>query len=252
MRIGGSSVAVSRVHVEGDDALHRLHACEAALLGERATPRRLAEFAAGRSAARKALRGLLGLLDAEAAAITILPDTSRGRPRAHWLASGSPVDAWLSITHTAGLAAAAACAHPIGIDLVKPEALTAGFTSEAFCEGELEAWQGWFGTMDAESVAAIAFGAKEAALKLFGTGMGVPLLRLRVTPRHWLAGDSRRTWRQSLEVTLDLHCGVNRILRHRAETAVWRLRNYVLVLMQTEPGGRLDKTSVVQLRERCG
>ena len=48
MRTGCSTVAVTRVQADGDETVRRLHSREAALLSEHATPRRRAEFAAGR------------------------------------------------------------------------------------------------------------------------------------------------------------------------------------------------------------
>lgn len=167
--------------VPRDPGRAQVHPAEAALLGSRAVPKRRAEFAAGRLAARVALGAAL---DGRASGAAVLREPGTGRPRGA-LAGGAECGVAVSITHADGRAAAAVCPEPIGIDLVTIEPLEAPFAAEAFAAGELEAWASWLGLAPAgalDQAAAAAFAAKEAALKWLGTGLALPLQALRVTP----------------------------------------------------------------------
>ncbi len=159
-----------------DARLCALDPRERALLGPNATAKRRSEFAAGRAAARAALHRLLG---ERALGAVILRDEAR-RPAALG-ADGAPL-AIVSITHAAGLAAAAAAGSPIGLDIVAIEPVERSFRDDAFLPGETEAWSAWLGSDDPSLAACAAFAAKEAALKWLGTGLSIPLLALRATP----------------------------------------------------------------------
>ncbi len=115
----------------------------------RAIPRRLAEFAAGRTAARAAMLRL----GWPAAAIAVAPDRAPVWPNG---LSGS-------LCHDAGMALAAlrASAAPLGIDCEPDAPLDPALWSEIAFDGELEALAGW----DPGRGARLVFAAKEAAYK---------------------------------------------------------------------------------------
>lgn len=172
------AIAFRRVRARDAD-LAGLDARERAGFSACATPKRRAEFAAGRAAARDALGQLLGAADG----VAVVPARGTGgRPL--------PVDrrdralpAHVTITHAAGLAAAAASLLPVGLDLVAVEPLGPGFREEAFAAGELGVWDRWLGSPPgAPQGACAAFAAKEAVLKWLGTGLEVPLHAVRVAP----------------------------------------------------------------------
>lgn len=153
---------------------------ERQLLPLRASPKRRAEFAAGRMAARKALSGLLPPSTVQGLPILAAPGS--GRPRVKCPAQmGEPIH--VSITHVDGLALAAAARVPVGIDLVTVRPEDASFSSDSFAPGELATWEVWLGVPAGDPFAsAAAFAAKEAATKLLGVGLTVPLLSFRVVP----------------------------------------------------------------------
>lgn len=179
--------------------LASLHPAERRLISRHATPKRLAEFAAGRVAARRACGSLSGVATENAGSIDILPGSERGRPKAYRANDGQPLDVWLSITHADGLAAAAASHAPIGLDLISLVPLPRSFTDEAFAPDELPSWRKRFGA-DTPMAACAAFAAKEAVLKLMGTGMALPLPQVRVTLRDV----DRNTSQTSTSLVLDL------------------------------------------------
>jgi phosphopantetheinyl transferase len=170
-------VALRRVR-PGDAALAGLHPRERGLVAASATPKRRAEFAAGRCAARAALARLLGA--AAHGAAVLRPPSGGGRPVAVH-AGGEPLPAHVSISHAAGIAAAAAAPAAVGIDVVALEPLDRAFCEEAFPAGELSAWERWLGARGLHAPC-LAFAAKEAAVKWLGTGLTVPLHGVRVTP----------------------------------------------------------------------
>lgn len=171
------AVALRRVGARSAN-LAALDERERALLPVRATSKRRDEFAAGRVAAHGALSRLLG---AGAEGTAILPERREGGGRPTPVdAHGAPLPTYVSITHAAGLAAAAAAQRPVGIDLVSLEPLEDAFCDEAFVAGELAAWSVWAG--GPAEVACLAFAAKEAALKWLGTGLELPLHAVRVAP----------------------------------------------------------------------
>lgn len=139
---------------------------EAALLSSNATDKRRREFAAGRYAARAAVRRLTGYED-----VVILRD-----------AAGAPVIArglgpvHVSISHADRTAVAVAARTRVGVDIVSVEDHGRPFVREAFATGELRSWARLLGC-DQRSplVACVAFAAKEAALKWLRVGLKAPL-----------------------------------------------------------------------------
>jgi 4'-phosphopantetheinyl transferase len=176
---------------------------EQALLGDRAAEKRRAEFVAGRLAAKSAAALLLGpRWDRGDIAVLREGGESTGPPRLA-LSGGWPCAVRASISHADGVAVAAASGEAVGVDLVAIEHQGPAFEAEAFAPGELDAWRGWLGAEAARHDAvAIAFGAKEAALKWTGTGLTVPLHDVAVLP---LQGEARPLsggagWGRVLEV----------------------------------------------------
>jgi phosphopantetheinyl transferase len=173
------AIAVRRV-VPGPDAFERLSLPERALLGARVTPKRRAEFAAGRLAARTALVRLLGRA---ARGCVVLREAGAGTAPVALAAAGARLPAHLSITHAAGLAVAVAGPERLGVDLVAVEPLDRAFREEAFAPDELAAWEAFTGDRaGGDRAACAAFAAKEVALKWLGTGLGLPLLGVRAVP----------------------------------------------------------------------
>lgn len=223
------AVAFRRVPAAGTHA-PALAEAERALLGPRATQKRRAEFTAGRSAARAALRRFLG---PTARDYVVLRDGDSGRP-VPFAATGAHAPAFVSITHASGLAVAIAGVEPLGVDLVALEPIERAFREEAFSSDELSAWEAFTGDPPGgDRAACVAFAAKEAAVKWLGTGLTVPLLGVRAIPagppRVGLLGRLRATI-----FTLEVHAfGVHRRLRARLATP----NRFVLVAAwgQAEP-----------------
>ncbi|MGC3999551.1 MAG: 4'-phosphopantetheinyl transferase superfamily protein [Anaeromyxobacter sp.] len=174
------ALALSRVRVH-DAALTDLDERERAALLPGAVPKRRAEYAAGRRAARAALARFLGQA---AEGTAVVPAGAGGGKPLVIDASGAPLaDAHLSITHAAGLAAAAVAPRPIGLDLVTLEPLEEAFREEAFEPGEIARWEAWIGAAQGSVQGpCVAFAAKEAVLKWLGTGLELPLRAVRVEP----------------------------------------------------------------------
>jgi 4'-phosphopantetheinyl transferase EntD len=174
------AVALRRVARDAAAAFEALPLPERALLGARATPKRRAEFAAGRSAARAAVVRLLGRA---ARGCVVLRESGPGTAPVAVGTAGSPLPAHVSITHAAGFAVALAGTERLGVDLVKVEPLGREFRDEAFAPGELAAWEAFTGDgAGGDRAACAAFAAKEVALKWLGTGLGLPLLAVRAAP----------------------------------------------------------------------
>lgn len=170
--LGDRRVALGWCAVEGASA-SVLSAVELELAERGKTPKRRAEFIAGRVAARRAIAQVdprLSGFDIVARDGTV----DAGRPILS-------VDAGIavSISHSSGWAVAAA-AHggPLGVDL-ESRSLDVGpaFVAEAFAPGELEGWA-HFGT----SALAVAWAAKEAMLKWSGVGLRAALQQVSVSP----------------------------------------------------------------------
>jgi len=160
-------------------SLRGLPEVERALLSAQATPKRRAEFVAGRSAARAAVRRLLG---APARGCVVLREEWSARPTPV-SAKGARLPAQVSITHASGFAVAVAGASPLGVDLVEVEPIERAFRDEAFLPHELAAWEAFTGDRPgADRAACVAFAAKEAALKWLGTGLALPLLSVSAVP----------------------------------------------------------------------
>jgi phosphopantetheinyl transferase len=174
------AVAFRRVAREGGGAFEALSLAERALLGARATPRRRAEFAAGRAAARAALARLLG---PAARRCVVLREAGAGTAPVAVGSEGARLPAHVSITHAAGIAVALAGTERLGVDLVQVEPLDRAFREEAFAPDELAAWEAFTGDRaGGDRAACAAFAAKEVAVKWLGTGLGLPLLAVRATP----------------------------------------------------------------------
>src|SRR5262249_41291117 len=117
--------------------------------------------------------------------IVVLRDEgeTEGRPRAFDTA-GARLAVEVSITHTAGVALAAASERRVGIDLVEDVALEPALLEEAFTAAEHTAWTRAIG--DVRRAACLAFAAKEAALKWLGCGLRVPARSVWIEPHGTL------------------------------------------------------------------
>jgi len=149
----------------------------------RAVEKRRAEFVAGRIAAKISIARLEGVgAGRDTARILVERGQSAGRPIAIAnRAERSRTE--ISITHVDGVAIAGAATTRIGLDLVSVEDRAASFDVEAFAPGELAAWGRALGENHAPAaIRAIAFAAKEAALKWRGTGLRDGLQSVRVAP----------------------------------------------------------------------
>jgi 4'-phosphopantetheinyl transferase EntD len=155
---------------------------ELALLSPRAAPKRIAEFVAGRVAARRAVARLSGQ-DPRSPLFRILRegDGPTGLPTVVTSASGASL--YVSISHADGLAIAAAAPRRIGIDLATIQPQAQSFLDETFSPRELGQWATWLKS-DPNSPLTVttAFAAKEAALKWLGTGFGMALRGIEVVP----------------------------------------------------------------------
>lgn len=173
------TVAVRRVQA-AETAYQALPGAERALLGPRATLKRRAEFAAGRSAARAALIRLLGS-SARSCLVLRAVHGETAHPIATSVTGGDP-PAFVSITHASGFAVAIAGTARLGVDLVEVEPLGRAFREEAFSAGEVAAWETFTDRPGGDLAACAAFAAKEAVVKLLGTGLSIPLPSVRAVP----------------------------------------------------------------------
>ena len=179
------------VHVPQDEAgvaaqQRALTPRERAVLSPRAVSKRRREFGAGRAAAHHAVATLWHRQGRAPQPFSILPQASGeqlGRPMVV-LESGDGARATdVSITHAQPFAMATAAETAVGFDLVNVEPFAAAFRREAFAVGELEGWAASLATYPEDDlVSSTAFAAKEAVLKLWGTGLRMPLLAVRVVP----------------------------------------------------------------------
>jgi len=164
-------------------ALQNLLDLELALLSPRATSKRVAEFVAGRVAARRAVRRLLSRTGlCSTFAVLREGDGPTGCPKV----VGSGLDdkpICVSISHADGIATAAASHQRLGIDIATIQHQEASFLAEAFNPRELAAWGSWLRSEPTSPLTVTtAFAAKEAALKLLGTGFGLGLRAIVVLP----------------------------------------------------------------------
>jgi 4'-phosphopantetheinyl transferase len=158
--------------------LEELPPAERVLLGDAATPKRRSEFAAGRAAARAAVARLLR---DPSVCTAVVRDVTAGTSRPVAVdAAGGRLPAFVSITHTEGVAAAAAAFAPVGVDLVRLEPLDGAFRREAFWPEELASFERGLAGRRPGAAACAAFGAKEAVVKWLGTGLTIPLLGVRM------------------------------------------------------------------------
>lgn len=148
---------------------------ERALAARGKTEKRRAEFLAGRVAAHDAARAFAAEPFEVVAQVGGEDD---GRPV---MAPANGVS--VSISHSSGVAVAAASqGTALGIDLESASlAPDASFAREAFADGELEGWGG--APLELRgAVLALAWAAKEAALKVWGVGLRAPLGLVAVRP----------------------------------------------------------------------
>lgn len=159
---------------------------ERALLTARMTPKRRADFVAGRLAARRALDALESATDGSGAdrrwvdrdplgAIFVHGDRPLALPR------------FVSITHADGLAIAGAAEVRVGIDVVTLEAPTSGLRDETGDAEEHEAFAAWLVVRMEDAVGPslaplLLFAAKEAASKWLGVGLHAGLRELVLAP----------------------------------------------------------------------
>jgi enterobactin synthetase component D / holo-[acyl-carrier protein] synthase len=152
------------------EAAPPLLAEERALLGSRAAPRRVLEFALGRACAHEALAALAPQRAAELAATPILRDGAR-RPR--W-----PVGIVGAITHHRGRAAAAV-AHAadylgVGLDLEAPRPVSAALARRILRPEERAAWEALPPEARAQAFLRV-FSAKESVFKALYPHTGIYL-----------------------------------------------------------------------------
>lgn len=166
-------------------AMCRLQPEEISLIPPRATPKRRAEFTAGRVAARTAVSRLLGDLPSSSSILILREGMGpTGRPIVV-LTGGTdvPRTPHVSISHADGLAVAAASFGNIGIDVASIQSQERSFVDDTFSPMELARWADW---LRSEKYSALtittAFAAKEAALKWLGTGFALPLRAIEIRP----------------------------------------------------------------------
>jgi phosphopantetheinyl transferase len=166
-------VAVVPVEV-GDEAL--LSDAERERAGRFRFPKRRGDWTAGRVAAKLALREALG--DSAAAEELTVATGLSGEPVVTAVSFG------VSISHAGGMAAAVAfpCDRPIGIDLEPVTAVDPGLATLACNDREHR----WLAARPADQIndsLLRIWTAKEAAVKLTRTGLGVPLARVELDPK---------------------------------------------------------------------
>ncbi len=185
---GAADPALALARVPADPSTRadweRLHlsAAEATLVNGRATEKRRAEFVAGRLAAKAAVALLVGPpLRRDEVRVLRGGTGATGPPRVVLACGGTNVHA--SISHAAGVALGAASHCAVGADVVAVEDHGLAFEADAFVPGEIEAWRSCLGAATTRLAAvAVAFGAKEAALKWMRTGLTIPLQEIAVGP----------------------------------------------------------------------
>lgn len=180
-------ILVTVPHAETESELEEqwctLHPRERAALSPTARGARRRDYVAGRRAATLAATSF-GVTPP----VFVLGRTGpprRGQPEIWREHEGDVVrveTATISISHAAMVAVAAVHSQPVGIDLVEVQEFEPGFTAEVFVPGEHERWRRFLPEATEPEVTAIAFAAKEAALKIVGEGLRVPLLEVEVQP----------------------------------------------------------------------
>jgi 4'-phosphopantetheinyl transferase EntD len=169
LRLGRVSLARVRRH-EPWFAARYLHERERALCRGLHVDKRRVELVAGRVAAKRAL----GCDAARATALCVLPATGAraGAPRL-FADDGAPLATALSISHGADWAVAVASDEArVGVDVERVEARDPSFAAEAFADGELAGWAAALGGgVEDPRVVTVAWCAKEALLKIEGSGL---------------------------------------------------------------------------------
>jgi phosphopantetheinyl transferase len=154
-----------------------------ALASRLVVKKRRVDFLGGRIAARRACAGL-GLPSTTRVAI----ETGE-REGAPYLVDerGTRLAAGASISHAADWAVAAVVASGrVGVDLERVEPRHPALVEEAFGADELAGWRTLLRAEPEPLVITLAWCAKEACLKLRGTGLRTPLPAFAVRPREWL------------------------------------------------------------------
>jgi phosphopantetheinyl transferase len=166
-------------------AARHLEPLETALISTRSSPKRRAEFIAGRIAARAAVSRLLGQLPSSSSFLILREGVGpTGCPIVAMTGdSDAAATPHVSISHADGLAVAAACFGRVGIDLASVQAQKHSFVDDTFSTQEITQWAAW---LHSERTSALtittAFAAKEAALKWLGTGFALPLRAIEILP----------------------------------------------------------------------
>lgn len=157
---------------------------ERSLLGAKASPKRMADFVAGRKAVKEALRSFFAL--EKTGNFSVLREEEgkeAGKPYVFLHDSAKRLDLHVSITHADQQAYAAVSQKRIGIDNVTIEEYSPAFIEDVFRDGELAGWVEWL-DVDASHPLAVCtgFAAKEAFLKWLGTGLRLSLSQIQITP----------------------------------------------------------------------
>jgi phosphopantetheinyl transferase (holo-ACP synthase) len=166
-------------------ALSCITVSERKLLSEKATPKRIGDFIAGRVAAKLAIRSHLSLPDSLPLSILRTEHGNEaGKPCAVIDDAGTILpEIHLSITHADKKAYAAASHTRIGIDNVTIETYNDAFVQDVFQPEELQAWAAWLRS-DCNHPLAVCtgFAAKEAFLKWLGIGLRGTLPMTQIIP----------------------------------------------------------------------
>jgi 4'-phosphopantetheinyl transferase len=168
-----------------------LSPAERAALERFRAPKRRHDFRLGRFAAKRVLADLYGDEESLAVRRFEIRPASGGVPVA--FRDGAPLDVTLSISHSAGWAAAAVQPGEgwLGCDLERIEERSHVFVLDYFTPGEQAVAEGG---SDGGRRATLVWSAKEAVMKALGEGLRLPPATVEVVPDLHLA--SRAGWRR--------------------------------------------------------
>ncbi|MGD8189434.1 4'-phosphopantetheinyl transferase family protein [Brevibacillus ginsengisoli] len=181
---------------------------ERSLLSAKTSPKRMADFVAGRKAVKEALRSFLTLENT--GNLSVLREEEgeeAGKPYVFLHDTATRSDVHVSITHADQQAYATASHMRIGIDNVTIEAYSSAFIEDVFRDGELAGWMNWLGVHPRHSLAiCTGFAAKEAFLKWLGTGLRLSLSQIQITPVKQIRElDSHHSPNRSLEAICSVY-----------------------------------------------